>query len=211
MCFGTTRVAGRLMCCLVAGIFGTAGTILGTMVGFVSGFINDNGLIQGTLVGAISGALISMEVAESLLKIWCCQEYSMASRIQRMLLVFRNLVVNRLPRASVFPTLSRAVDSQMNANAMQPHFGRAESGDMFEPSYPVLGTRRAAVENLPVMKFSMDDATAGQTTCTICLHDFQAGESGRRLPDCCHVFHLVCVDSWLLWHAECPLCRRAVY
>ena len=40
--------------------------------------------------------------------------------------------------------------------------------------------------------------------------EFQAGESARTLPACGHVFHMACIDSWLLWKPQCPMCRHAV-
>jgi hypothetical protein len=48
----------------------------------------------------------------------------------------------------------------------------------------------------------------GPTRCGICLEDFAAGEELRALP--CfqkHVYHMACVDYWLLeFKKTCPIC-----
>ncbi|KAG8057614.1 hypothetical protein GUJ93_ZPchr0002g26107 [Zizania palustris] len=166
-----TRVAGKLTRCLVTCIFATGGTILGAIVGVLAGFVNENGLLQGTLIGAISGAFVAVDVVDSLAKIWCCEEYSVATRVRRMLLVFWNLVASHLAtNAPVFPTLRRVTDSQLNA-AAPSRSGRAEvSGDLFDfdRSYPVMAMRRAAVEELPVIKLTAEQMDDG-TSCPICL------------------------------------------
>ena len=36
------------------------------------------------------------------------------------------------------------------------------------------------------------------------------GEKVRVLPDCCHSFHLDCIDAWLLTNASCPSCRHSL-
>ncbi|XP_059285731.1 RING-H2 finger protein ATL56 [Lycium ferocissimum] len=46
--------------------------------------------------------------------------------------------------------------------------------------------------------------------CAICLDGFKDGEYVRKLPDCGHVFHVKCVDSWLTRVLNCPVCRARV-
>ncbi|KAJ7519623.1 hypothetical protein O6H91_20G046800 [Diphasiastrum complanatum] len=50
---------------------------------------------------------------------------------------------------------------------------------------------------------------ADATSCSICLSDYKDGELLKMLPDCRHVFHAQCIDSWLRLHATCPMCRTS--
>ncbi|KAG8376883.1 hypothetical protein BUALT_Bualt09G0110400 [Buddleja alternifolia] len=43
--------------------------------------------------------------------------------------------------------------------------------------------------------------------CAVCLGEFKEGEGVRVLPECTHVFHMLCIDKWLNNHYNCPLCR----
>ncbi|PWA56172.1 zinc finger, RING/FYVE/PHD-type [Artemisia annua] len=49
----------------------------------------------------------------------------------------------------------------------------------------------------------------GQTVleCAVCLNEFQDHETLRLLPKCNHVFHRECIDTWLVSHVTCPVCR----
>ena len=53
----------------------------------------------------------------------------------------------------------------------------------------------------------MDDSDL--FSCTICIGDFEEGETLRRLP-CNHVFHTSCIDPWMEQHTTCPNCRRGL-
>ncbi|KAJ7970650.1 RING-H2 finger protein [Quillaja saponaria] len=44
--------------------------------------------------------------------------------------------------------------------------------------------------------------------CSICLADYNETDMLRLLPDCGHIYHLSCVDSWLKLHSSCPICRN---
>ena len=43
--------------------------------------------------------------------------------------------------------------------------------------------------------------------CAICMTDAEVGETVRYLP-CTHMFHKVCVDTWLMRSLTCPTCME---
>ncbi|VDN05700.1 unnamed protein product [Thelazia callipaeda] len=45
-----------------------------------------------------------------------------------------------------------------------------------------------------------------QERCTVCLNNFEMNEEVRALR-CSHVFHVVCIDRWLVYNKKCPVCR----
>lgn len=45
-----------------------------------------------------------------------------------------------------------------------------------------------------------------QERCTVCLMDFESDEEVRSLR-CSHVFHVACIDRWLIYNKKCPVCR----
>jgi hypothetical protein len=56
------------------------------------------------------------------------------------------------------------------------------------------------------------DLSHSANICAICLENMQDERSQKKLHEeiGAHVFHKVCVDTWLLTHDNCPLCKRAV-
>ncbi|KAK9989065.1 hypothetical protein SO802_029304 [Lithocarpus litseifolius] len=71
---------------------------------------------------------------------------------------------------------------------------------------------KVTLENYPKLIYSqakLHRGTGNSTTscCSICLADYKDTDVLRFLPYCGHLFHVECVDSWLLLHATCPVCR----
>jgi hypothetical protein len=46
-----------------------------------------------------------------------------------------------------------------------------------------------------------------EDTCSICLGDYEVGESITELP-CLHSFHSDCISTWVRGHVRCPLCNQ---
>lgn len=75
-----------------------------------------------------------------------------------------------------------------------------------------LGLDKATLENYPKLIYSQAKLHKGMgnsttSCCSICLADYKDTDVLRFLPYCGHLFHVECVDSWLLLHATCPVCR----
>jgi hypothetical protein len=178
-----SRVAGELLRSLVAGIFGAAGTVVGAVYGLMSAaFVgqDDDGFVRGTLVGAIAGALVSVDLAQSLLAIWCCSS-SVDRRIKRT-----------LSAISALPTLA------------DPHSGRGDR--VLFDRWTSFGFTPPAVAVVVVTK---QPAGQGACPICLQEFE-AGGESAARLPACSHVFHMGCIRRWLLCKSHCPMCRHAV-
>ncbi|KAI8872338.1 hypothetical protein GQ42DRAFT_75451 [Ramicandelaber brevisporus] len=59
---------------------------------------------------------------------------------------------------------------------------------------------------LRVLEHESADDVDAQEQCSICLCDHEVGQTVRQLP-CGHVFHLECIDRWLVISATCPCCK----
>ncbi|XP_058113906.1 RING-H2 finger protein ATL13-like [Magnolia sinica] len=69
------------------------------------------------------------------------------------------------------------------------------------------GVDQSFLDSLPVFLYKAIIRLKNPFDCAICLCEFKADDKLRLLPKCSHAFHLVCIDTWLLSHSTCPLCR----
>jgi hypothetical protein len=81
-----------------------------------------------------------------------------------------------------------------------------QNADEVDPP-KVCGASQNLIDALPLERFSA--STCCETSCAVCLCDFQGGDMLRRLP-CRHSFHRACVDKWLMHKKVCPLCVQDV-
>ncbi|XP_062194069.1 NEP1-interacting protein-like 1 isoform X2 [Phragmites australis] len=209
VCSFATRATESLVRGLVACVFATVGTLLGAITGGLIGLASETGVVRGTWVGGITGVLVSMEVVDSSLAIWRSDEPAIWSVVY-VLGVIWSLLTGRLVRENVDPAVLSAVETQMSA--VESLARQGDGADIFETG-GTSGMTRAAIDVLPAAKFTERgnvDASGELIACSVCLQEFEAGESARTLPVCRHTFHLPCIDGWLLRDASCPLCRRAV-
>ncbi|CAO2191622.1 unnamed protein product [Urochloa humidicola] len=79
------------------------------------------------------------------------------------------------------------------------------------------GIDQSFIDALPVFLYgavvggSCDGAGGKEPfDCAVCLCEFAGDDRLRLLPKCSHAFHVDCIDTWLLSHSTCPLCRRSL-
>ncbi|KAK7359017.1 hypothetical protein VNO77_00961 [Canavalia gladiata] len=73
-----------------------------------------------------------------------------------------------------------------------------------------VGLQQSFIDSITVFKYAKDEGLIDGTECSVCLGEFQHGETLRLLPKCSHAFHIPCIDTWLTSHKNCPLCRAPV-
>ncbi|KAG8092428.1 hypothetical protein GUJ93_ZPchr0012g19110 [Zizania palustris] len=200
-------LACRVLCAVATCIFAAVGSLVGAVTGCMIGLATESGMLRGAGIGAISGAVFSIEVAESSRDLWHSSDSGVWSLVY-MVDIISSLLSGRLVREKVGPAVQSAVQSQISA--ISSSF--AETSDLFETGGRK-GVPADTLRRLPAIKITGDNAvdSAGDAVCcSVCLQDFQVGEVARRLPGCRHVFHVPCIDCWLVRHGSCPLCRRDI-
>ncbi|KAI3806245.1 hypothetical protein L1987_22144 [Smallanthus sonchifolius] len=70
--------------------------------------------------------------------------------------------------------------------------------------------KQGKLSEIPVVVYR-SEMKIPATDCPICLGDFNEGEKMRILPKCKHLFHVKCIDKWLVSHSSCPICRQLLF
>ncbi|VFQ74307.1 unnamed protein product [Cuscuta campestris] len=203
--FAVSSFIGNVFSAIFTFFFALVGTLLGAMTGALIGQETESGFIRGAAVGAISGAVFSLEVFESSLLLWQYDESGIGCLLY-LIDVIASLLSGRLVRERIGPAMLSAVQSQMGA--IEAAYDEASNIFYLGGSKGLPGD---SVERIPKIVINCDiniDASGERVSCSVCLQDFQLGETIRSLPQCHHMFHLPCIDTWLLRHGSCPLCRR---
>ncbi|KAJ6742947.1 E3 UBIQUITIN-PROTEIN LIGASE RNF13-LIKE [Salix viminalis] len=72
------------------------------------------------------------------------------------------------------------------------------------------GVDQIFIDSLPVFQYKAIIGLKNPFDCAVCLCEFDPEDQLRLLPKCSHAFHMECIDTWLLSHSTCPLCRACL-
>ncbi|CAL9106840.1 unnamed protein product, partial [Musa acuminata var. zebrina] len=118
------------------------------------------------------------------------------------IIIFITGLLHLLVRYLLRPT-SREREDLDNATALQGQLQR-----MFH--LHDAGVDQSFIDTLPVFLYKSIIYLEDPFDCAVCLCQFEADDKLRLLPKCSHAFHVQCIDTWLMSHSTCPLCRRSL-
>ncbi|KAI3793563.1 hypothetical protein L1987_36182 [Smallanthus sonchifolius] len=116
------------------------------------------------------------------------------------ILCYISYICNRNMRSSLpVPPTSGGVDY---------HFIRLPEGllDDVLDTFPTFPYSRTVMPDAETDNSTTDGYGSG---CSICLADYTPADMLRLLPECGHLFHVSCIDTWLKIHPTCPVCRNS--
>ncbi|KAL8158372.1 hypothetical protein AgCh_002895 [Apium graveolens] len=203
--YAASVILGNVFSVIFSFVFASVGTLLGAITGALIGHETESGFARGAAVGAMSGAVFSIEVFESSVTLWHSEESGLCC-VLYLIDVLASLPSGRLVRERIGPAMLSAVQSQMGA--AETNFDEVEN--IFDTG-GCDGLAGDSVDKIPKVRITREnniDASDEKVCCSVCLQDFQLGETVRSLPQCHHIFHVPCIDEWLVRHGSCPLCRR---
>ncbi|GMH17896.1 hypothetical protein Nepgr_019737 [Nepenthes gracilis] len=73
-----------------------------------------------------------------------------------------------------------------------------------------VGLQPSIISSITVCRYRRGEGLVESTDCAVCLTEFQEDDILRLLPKCNHAFHIPCIDTWLISHTNCPLCRAPI-
>ncbi|KAL3716539.1 hypothetical protein ACJRO7_008179 [Eucalyptus globulus] len=186
------------------GLFALCGAFMGAIAGALAGRASNRGLIRGAILGAIAGAVLSLEALEATRAYWY-QEQTGVRGTSSMADFIEELLRGRFVEDQFEPAMLTPYHWQVDGDSRS----FIEIRDVYD-ELVFRGLSQDALKRLPSQVIMEDMKTMQSICCAICLQNIEVGETVRSLPRCHHMFHLTCVDKWLVRCGSCPVCRQNV-
>ncbi|KAK1385511.1 putative E3 ubiquitin-protein ligase RHA4A [Heracleum sosnowskyi] len=97
---------------------------------------------------------------------------------------------------------------QASAFSLSPTLAETPSFS-FAISVCEVGLKEDVADKLPTIVFD-EELKGKDSSCCVCLVEFEMKEELIQVPSCKHIFHSVCIRNWLSSTTTCPLCRCSV-
>ncbi|CAI8586869.1 unnamed protein product [Vicia faba] len=190
------KVMERILFAVLTCVLALGGSIIGTIGGAIKGQTTEAGFLDGACKGAIGGAIATIEFMS------LASDGESFSKVA----LLTSLLNGKVFMEWICPTVAQAY-----INSVEAGYGGVVS-DIYD-SMGVKGMSQTCIMKLPFHKFNSSDKIMklyNESCCSICFQDFENGELVRILPKCCHIYHLECIDKWLVQQGSCPICRTYI-
>ncbi|XP_010466225.1 PREDICTED: NEP1-interacting protein-like 1 [Camelina sativa] len=173
-------------------ILASASVVVASIVGAIEGHTTDIGFLKGGLLGVLAGVITAVQLFGPLLH---------SDQPLAKVALLRRVVNGKAIMGLVRPFVLKAYQSQIIAFDTS-YMG---SSDFYDFDQERKGLSKSSIQNIPMFYNHSNHQT--KSSCPICLQDWEEGEVGRKLDQCGHTFHMICIDKWLLKQETCPICR----
>ncbi|KAH6835612.1 hypothetical protein C2S53_007646 [Perilla frutescens var. hirtella] len=192
------KLLNKIYVALLTCIFALGGGAVGAIAGAIKGQTTETGFSRGLFVGAVTGAVTGVQLMD-------LHPFSKVALIS-------SLVNGKIFMEWVSPALLKAYQWQVISST---ETSMSEFSDIFDVvTLEGVGLSPDSIKELPVHDFydahTSHTPLSLQTSCVICLQKLKNGEAARSLPSCKHMFHLHCIDQWLMRQGSCPICRKQI-
>ncbi|XP_058745060.1 NEP1-interacting protein 1-like [Vicia villosa] len=190
------RVMERILFAVFTCVLALGGSIIGTIAGGIKGQTTEAGFLDGACKGAIAGAIAAIEL----------MSFGSVGEPLSKVALLTSLLNGKVFMEWICPTAAQAY-----INSVEAAYGGMVS-DIYD-SMGVKGMSQTCIMNLPFHKFNSSNKIMklyNESCCSICFQDLEDGELVRMLPKCSHIYHLECIDKWLVQQGSCPICRTYI-
>ncbi|KAI3730325.1 hypothetical protein L1987_61494 [Smallanthus sonchifolius] len=159
--------------------FGVVGGTIGAVGGALIGFKNKMNFLQDVIMGAMSGVVLSLKIISVTFDHFMHPDHHDDEHGYFLHLI--DILADDL-----------------------------ESKLLRDQDHIFLITKVSSCEQLiklakiEISNHDVIDSSGNATCCSICLQDFEVGNSAGIFPKCEHKFHPECISQWLLTHNSCP-------
>ncbi|KVI05183.1 Zinc finger, RING/FYVE/PHD-type [Cynara cardunculus var. scolymus] len=163
--------------------FGVVGGTIGAVAGALIGFKHKMSFLQDVMMGAASGVALSQKLITAIFDYLRSDDHDQH-------LCFLHLI----------DIVAADVESKLLRD--QDHIFLVSKVESCE--------KLVKLPKIEISKHDVFDSSGNATCCSICLQDFEVGNSAGIFPKCDHKFHPECISQWLRTHNSCPVCRRSL-
>ncbi|XP_010063299.2 NEP1-interacting protein 1 [Eucalyptus grandis] len=201
-CDGVSAIVFAVSYVLSVFFLAIVGSTLGVFAGVLIGVKSQDNLFYSVGYGAIEGGMFLTNAFRMSISFWLSDDCS-SSNVLHLTGPTRGLdageFVQRLLHSLV---LSRLEQTLAHADNM--------TGQNMADHANVSKNSCGRIPRIRIAEDDLMDSSGNRNSCSICLQDFECKDEARRLPNCCHLFHMCCIDKWISKQRSCPLCRSPI-